>query len=147
MDRGAFCGASGTLCFRLRMTLPMGFKVMLNLSSPACLEILFSLSEHTNSHPIWLGILRTSWLVIFSPGRSSGLESQSSPTCQTACVSFGRSFSYWGRSLVRRSLGLVQRNSNKIPYLFELTHRVQRPNFERVPHLKIKNTSIYVDVN
>ena len=26
-----------------------------------------------------------------------------------------------------------------LPYLLELTHRVRRPNFERVPHLKMKD--------
>ena len=36
-----------------------------------------------------------------------------------------------------------------IPNLFELTHWVRRPNFERVPQLKTKKkqTNIYVDVN
>ena len=41
----------------------------------------------------------------------------------------------------------VQQAINCIPYLFELTHRVRRPNFERVPHIKIKNTYIHFDVN
>ena len=32
-DRGPFCGATGTLCFRRQMTLPMGFKAYVDLSS------------------------------------------------------------------------------------------------------------------
>ena len=32
LDSGPFCGATGTLCFRLWMTLPMGFKARLDSS-------------------------------------------------------------------------------------------------------------------
>ena len=35
LDRGPFCGATVTLCFRLRMTLPMSFKVRVDQSLPA----------------------------------------------------------------------------------------------------------------
>ena len=35
LDRGPFCGATVTLCFPLRMTLPMSFKVRVDQSLPA----------------------------------------------------------------------------------------------------------------
>ena len=35
LDRGPFCGATGTFCFKLRMTPPMSFKVSVDRSSPA----------------------------------------------------------------------------------------------------------------
>ena len=31
-DKSAFCGATGALCFRLRLTLPLGFKVSMSLA-------------------------------------------------------------------------------------------------------------------
>ena len=34
LDRGPFCGATGTLCFGLGMTLPMSFKVRMDQSLP-----------------------------------------------------------------------------------------------------------------
>ena len=44
LDRGPFCGPTGTLCFRLWMTLPMNFKVRVDRSLPAlfcCLRAVF----------------------------------------------------------------------------------------------------------
>ena len=35
LGQGPFCGATGTLCFRLQMTLPMSFKVRVDQSLPA----------------------------------------------------------------------------------------------------------------
>ena len=40
LDRGPFCGLTGTLCFGLRMTLSMSFKVRVDWSSPAHLLLL-----------------------------------------------------------------------------------------------------------
>ena len=34
-DKSPFCGAIGALCFRLWLTLPMGFKARVDTSSPA----------------------------------------------------------------------------------------------------------------
>ena len=34
-DKSLFCGATGTLCFRLQLTLPMGFKARVNAPSLA----------------------------------------------------------------------------------------------------------------
>ena len=31
-DKSSFCGPTGTLCFGLRLTLPVGFKLKLNLT-------------------------------------------------------------------------------------------------------------------
>ena len=50
--------------------------------------------------------------------------------------------------LTEREIMKNSKDSKKsVPYLFELTHRVRRPSFQRVPHLKIKNTNVYIDVN
>ena len=35
LNQGPFCGATGTLCFGLWMTLPVSFKVAMDRSSPA----------------------------------------------------------------------------------------------------------------
>ena len=40
LDRGPFCGATGTICFGLRMTLRMSFTVRVDQSSPALFFLL-----------------------------------------------------------------------------------------------------------
>ena len=40
-DKSPFCGATGTLCFGLQLTLPMGFKARVDPSSPVlCYRLL-----------------------------------------------------------------------------------------------------------
>ena len=59
LDRGAFCGATGTLCFGLRMILPMSFKVRVDPSS-LCALLLLVHNDLWNHH--WLlGLGSRTW--------------------------------------------------------------------------------------